>query len=98
MRYDRCFVQPVQSVAPAVLAEIIRRQPASKERTAFAWAVAVGPALARATTVELRERTLIVSARDGRWAREIERARETILARLQRLLGNSTVLSIEVDQ
>ena len=98
MRYDQGFVQSVQSVAPAVLAEIIRRQPASKERTAFAWAVAVGPALARATTVELRERTLIVSARDARWAREIERARDTILARLRHLLGDSAVLSIEVDQ
>jgi len=98
MRYDQGFVQSVQSVVPAVLAEIIRRQPASKERTAFAWSVAVGPALARATTVELRERTLVVSARDARWAHEIERARETILARLKHLLGDSTVVSIEVTR
>ena len=88
MRYDQGFVQPIHEFAPAVLADIIRRQPASKERTAFAWSVAVGAALARATTVELRERTLRVNARDARWAKELERARETILPRLRCLLGD----------
>lgn len=90
------FVQSVHAVAPAVLAELIRRQPASKERTAFAWLVAVGPALARVTTVELRDRTLAVTARDPRWAKEIERAKPTILARVRQLLGEGAVESIEV--
>jgi len=89
-------VQPVQSVVPAVLAEIIRRQPASKERTAFAWSVAVGPALARVTTIDLRGRMLTVTARDPRWVRELERARETILARLQHLLGRDAVEDISI--
>ena len=88
MRYDHVFVQPLSSVAPAVLADLIRRQPASKERTAFAWSVAVGPALARVTTVELHDGVLAVVARDARWAKEIERAKETILARLHQLLGD----------
>ena len=43
----------IAELRAGVLAEIVRRQPASKERTAFAWQLAVGPALARATTVEL---------------------------------------------
>jgi hypothetical protein len=89
MRYDHVFVQPLSSVAPAVLAELIRRQPASKERTAFAWSVAVGPALARVTTVELRHGVLTVVARDARWAKEIERAKGTIIVRLQQLLGDA---------
>jgi predicted nucleic acid-binding Zn ribbon protein len=97
MRYDQVFVHSVHTVAPAVLAEIIRRQPASKERTAFAWSVAVGPALARVTTVELRGRTLAVAARDPRWAKEIERATPTILARVRQLLGEHVVESIEVQ-
>lgn len=88
MRYDRLFVQAVNSFASAVVAEIIRRQPASKERTAFAWSLAVGPALARVTTVELRDGMLSVVARDARWAREIERAKETILPRVRHLLGD----------
>lgn len=90
-------MQAFQSFAPAVLAEIIRRQPASKERTDFAWSVAVGPALARVTTVELRNHNMIVCARDVQWARELERARDTILPRLQMLLGRDTVKGLYIN-
>lgn len=90
-------MQAFQSFAPAVLAEIIRRQPASKQRTDFAWSVAVGPALARVTTVELRNRNIIVCARDVQWARELERARDTILPRLQMLLGHETVKGLYIN-
>ncbi len=88
---------PVQTIATSVLAEVIRRQPDSKERTAFAWSVAVGPALARATTVELRNNNMIVCARDVQWARELERARDTILPRLQMLLGRDTVKGLYIN-
>jgi len=87
----------LQSFAPAVLAEIIRRQPASRQRTEFAWAVAVGPALARVTTVELRNHNIIVCARDVQWARELERARDTILPRLQLMLGRDTVKGLHIN-
>ena len=90
-------MQPLQSFAPAVLAAIVRRQPASKERTEFAWSVAVGPALARVTTVELRNHNMIVCARDVQWARELERARDTILPRLQLLLGRENVKGLYIN-
>ena len=90
-------MQALQSFAPAVLADIIRRQPPSKERTEFAWAVAVGPALARVTTVEIRNHNMIVCARDVQWARELERARDTILPRLQMLLGRDTVKGLYIN-
>jgi predicted nucleic acid-binding Zn ribbon protein len=90
-------VQALQSIAPAVLAEIIRRQPPSRERTEFAWSVAVGPALARVTTVELRNHNMIVCARNVQWARELERARDTILPRLQMLLGRETVKGLYIN-
>jgi predicted nucleic acid-binding Zn ribbon protein len=90
-------VKALQSFAPAVLAEIIRRQPASKQRTEFAWAVAVGPALARVTTIELRNQNIIVCARDVQWARELERARDTILPRLQMLLGRDAVKGLYIN-
>ena len=89
MRYDQKFVQSLSQFAPAVLADIIRRQPASRQRTTFAWTMAVGPALARITTVELQGRTLVVTARDARWAKEIGRASDTILARVRYLVGDS---------
>ena len=90
-------MQAFQSFAPAVLAAVIRRQPASQARTEFAWAVAVGPALARVTTVEMRNHNMIVCARDVQWARELERARDTILPRLQLLLGRDTVKGLYIN-
>jgi predicted nucleic acid-binding Zn ribbon protein len=85
---------PVQSFATGVIAEIVRRQPASRDRTNFAWQLAVGQALARATTVELNDGVLNVRAVDRRWIREIERARETVLAKMQHLLGADAVRTL----
>jgi predicted nucleic acid-binding Zn ribbon protein len=89
-------MQPLQSFAPAVLADLVRRQPASAARTAFAWSIAAGPALARAATVEARDRVLLVTAKDARWSREIERSAATLLARVQALLGPTEVTSLRI--
>lgn len=85
---------PLQDLSAGVLAEIIRRQPASKERTQFAWQLAVGQALARVTTVELSGRVLNVHANDPRWVVEIDRARDEVLRKMQRLLGNDEIVRI----
>ena len=87
---------PLQNFATGVVAEVIRRQPASPGRTTFAWTIAVGPALARSTTVTLTGDVLTVRARDPRWAGEIERATDTILKRMQYLLGPDGVKRIEI--
>ena len=87
---------PLQNFATGVIAEVIRRQPASPARTTFAWTVAVGPALARSATVALAGDVLQVRVRDPRWGREIERAADTILKRMQHLLGRDSVQRIEV--
>lgn len=89
-------MEPVQTIVPGVLAEIIRRQPPSRGRTTFAWTAAVGTALARVTSVELSGTTLRATARDARWARELERNRDVILARLQHLLGSGSVITLEI--
>lgn len=86
---------PIHDFSLTVIAEIIRRQPASTERTRFAWQLAVGPALARATTVELVNGALVVRAGDRRWVAEVGRAREVILTRVQQLLGPETVSRLE---
>jgi hypothetical protein len=86
---------PVQNFSSNVLAEILRRQPASKERTQFAWQLAVGPALARVTTVELTGGILTVRAGDRRWVLEIERAREAVLQKMQHLLGADEVTTVK---
>ena len=85
---------PIQTFSGSVLAEIVRRQPASPARTTFAWQLAVGSTLARLTSVQIEGTTLRVSAADARWLEEIERARATILPKLQHLLGKATITRI----
>jgi hypothetical protein len=78
----------VQRVLPDTLSEIIRRQPLSQAKIDFAWRTAVGAALARVSSARLDgDGTLRVRTDDDRWTREIERARDVIRARLDRLLG-----------
>ncbi|HEU4934982.1 MAG TPA: DciA family protein [Vicinamibacterales bacterium] len=86
---------PLQSFSAGVLAEIVRRQPASKERTNFAWQLAVGQPVARVTTVELRDGVLTVSAVDRRWIREIERSRDSVTKKMQQILGADQIKRID---
>jgi predicted nucleic acid-binding Zn ribbon protein len=88
---------PIQQLATSVLGEIIRRQPPSEGRTTFAWQIAVGTALARATTVRLVNGVLIVSASDRRWITEIKAARDIVLRRVQALLGPEAVTKIRIE-
>ena len=89
-------MRAIQTFAGGVLAGIVRRQPPSAARTSFAWQLAVGPALARVTSVQLDGTTLRVRAADQRWLREIERARAVILPKVQQLLGPEAVSRINV--
>ena len=89
-------MQPFQSFAAGVIGEVIRRQPASPARTVFAWTVAAGPAMARAASVEARDGMLFITPKDARWAREIARASDTILQRVQHLLGPEAVTAITI--
>ncbi len=87
---------PIQNFATGVLAEAIRRQPRSKARTAFAWQLAVGAALARVTTVELDDKgVLTVTSSDPRWIREIRRSADVIMGRLQHLLGPASIVRLK---
>jgi hypothetical protein len=90
-------VLPIQHFSTGVLAQILRRQPPSPARTAFAWQIAVGPVLARTTTVALHDGMLCVQASDARWGREIERASGMVLRRMQQLLGPE-VRGVRVDR
>ena len=87
---------PVHDVVPAALATVLRRAPLTPEKVAFAWRTAVGPAVGRATTVQLKGRVLHVRANDAAWQREVERSVPLIRARLDALLGEAVVRMIEV--
>jgi hypothetical protein len=78
----------VQRVLPDTLSEIVRRQPLTQAKVDFAWRTAVGAALARVSSARLDGGgTLRVRTDDDRWTREIERGRDVIRLRLDRLLG-----------
>jgi predicted nucleic acid-binding Zn ribbon protein len=88
---------PIQHFSSAVLAEVIRRQPDSPARTELAWQLAVGPALARTTSVALCDGVLTVQSADARWAHEVTRARDIVLRRLQHFLGTDSVNSLRIE-
>ena len=81
---------------PDALAEVLRRVPTTPEKVAFAWGVTVGPAVERATSVELCGTTLRVQARDVSWQRELERSAAVIRRRLAMLLGDDVVRGLDV--
>jgi hypothetical protein len=88
-------MRPLRDVLPGVLNSIIRRAPRSAEKAAFAWTVAVGPAISRASQVSLGESgTLIVRFDDRHWKKEVERSLQVVTARLNDLLGPGTVTRI----
>ena len=91
-------MRPIQTFAAGVIAQIVRRQPCSPARTAFAWELAVGPSLARVTSVEMEGTTLRVRSADPRWLREIDRAVPMILPKLQQLLGEGVVTKVRTNK
>jgi hypothetical protein len=89
---------PVHRFMPEVLAGVLRNAPLTPEKVAFAWRSAVGPAVDKVTTVELRAPVLHVRVKDATWQREVERSAGVIRARLDALLGDDVVHYIEVTR
>ncbi len=90
-------MQPLQQTVPAVLADILRRTPLSPEKVSFAWRVAVGPAVARVSSVQLSPDGVIhVTCGDDHWRREIRRSAPMISSRLVALLGADVVKQVKV--
>jgi hypothetical protein len=89
-------VIPVADVIPDTLASVIRKAPLTPEKLAFAWRLSVGPAIERATTIDLRNGVLYVAARDLAWRREVERSAGLIRRRLQALLGADVFKALDI--
>ena len=83
---------------PAVVGEVVRRAPMTDEKVAFAWRLAVGPALSKATRVRLAaDGTLYVTADSPAWHDSIRASAGMIRSRLAHYLGDSTVKRIAFD-
>jgi len=81
---------------PAALAAVLRHAPLTPEKVAFAWRTAVGPAVDRASAVDLRGATLVVVVAHDEWRREIVRSGSLIRSRLDSVLGRGVVAAIDV--
>ena len=87
---------PVREVMPAALEDLLHKAPLTPEKVAFAWRLTVGAAVGRATSIELRDRVLRVRVKAPAWQREVERAAGRIRTRLNALLGEGVVGSLDV--
>jgi hypothetical protein len=88
----------VNQVMPAVMAEVIRKAPLTDEKVAFAWRLAVGPAVGNATTARLGANgTLYVKADAPAWNDAIGKSLGIIRSRLAHYLGESAVTRIDLS-
>jgi predicted nucleic acid-binding Zn ribbon protein len=90
-------MDPLHSILPSVLSDLLKKGPISPAKLELAWQAAVGGALARVTQVRLEgSSVLVVAVADERWQRELKRSTKMILGRLRALLGDSAVTRLEV--
>jgi hypothetical protein len=92
--YDPNVIKANQ-VMPAVVAEVVRKAPLTDEKVAFAWRLAVGPAVGKATSVRLAsDGTLYVTADSSAWSDSIRASIGMIRSRLAHYLGENAVKRI----
>jgi hypothetical protein len=93
-----CFVIQASKVMPAVLADVIRKAPLTDEKVQFAWRLAVGPAVDKATTVRLAPNgTLYVKTTAPAWNDAIAKSFGLIRSRLAHFLGETAVARIDIS-
>ena len=92
-------MESLQTTATRTLREMLSRQPTSAAKVAFAWKIAAGPALGRASTPAWSDDGVLrVRAASDAWRREMVRARPLIAMRLKELLGAGVVRAIEIER
>jgi hypothetical protein len=89
-------VESFHDISYATLRRLLSDQPTSAAKVAFAWRMAAGAPLARATRVEWTDATLRVHVGDAHWQREVRRARPMLVERMSQLLGSGVVTTLVV--
>jgi hypothetical protein len=89
-------MKPLHQALPGALIALLRPAPLSPGKVQFAWNMAVGPAVQRATSIKLDHTQLLVEVSSVTWAKEVMRSSSVILSRLQALLGDDVVSQVIV--
>jgi hypothetical protein len=90
-------MEPLQQTAARVIGPLLAAQPLTSGKVRFAWQLAAGPAMSRATRVDWSEADgLCITASDAAWCREVERARPLLASRLKQFLGAGAVGRISI--
>jgi predicted nucleic acid-binding Zn ribbon protein len=88
----------VSQVIPAVVEEVVRKAPLTPEKVAFAWRMAVGPAVGKATSVRLGENgVLYVTCDSPAWTSAVKKSVPLIQRRLRALLGADAVNALHFN-
>lgn len=81
---------------PGVLAEVIRKGPMCDEKVTLAWRLAVGPQIAKVTTVRLvPDGTLHIKTDSQAWINAVRKSTSLIQIRMGDLLGEDLVKRLE---
>jgi len=85
-------------VMPGVVAEVIRKAPLCDEKVAFAWRLAVGPAVDKSTRVRLADDgTLYITGESQAWLDSVRASVGLIRSRLAHYLGDNAIKRISYD-
>lgn len=93
-------MERLDRTATRAVRQLLEAQPLTEAKVRFAWTLAAGPALARATTLTFTDGVLTVRTRSTAWHQELTRAEGLLRARLDELLGAGAVrrLTVAVDR
>ena len=92
-------MESLDRTAATALRQALQHQPLTRAKVEFAWRIAAGPALARATSITWSDDgRLEVRARTEAWRLEVVRARPVIVQRISQLIGPDAVRTCVVLQ
>jgi len=84
-------------VLPGVVAEVIRKAPLTDEKVAFAWRLAVGAAVDKATRVRLDADGILHVVAEPAWLDGVRQSVGLIRSRLAHYLGEHAVKRISYE-
>jgi len=91
-------MESLHTTATEALRSLLDQQPASPAKMSFVWAMAAGPAMARATRATWRDDgVLVVRAETDAWRRELRRARAVLSTRVRQLAGDKVVTRLVIE-